>query len=282
MMHSKNLHTVCEEAACPNMGECWNSGTATFLILGDVCTRRCGFCDIKHGKPQPIDPEEPERVALAVKDMRLRHAVITSVDRDDDNLGGARIFASVIRLIRHWQPGCSVEVLIPDFQGDPQALRIVMAAHPEILNHNLETVPRLFPSVQPSDKLEWSQAVLTLPKKLDPRVLTKSGLMVGLGETTDELHETMRLLREWDVDILTIGQYLQPSRSTCHRALLHTGRICRIEALRAGNRLPLGGKPAAGALFLSRRAAGTRIEHHAPVHEMMERKNAGICHESRG
>lgn len=212
MMRSKELHTVCEEARCPNMGECWGSGTATFLILGDVCTRRCGFCDIKHGKPEPIDWDEPERVAQAVKAMQLKHAVITSVDRDDDNLGGARIFAAIIKRIRELQPGCSVEVLIPDFRGVEKALQIVMDARPEILNHNLETVPRLFKHVQASDRLEWSQAVLTNAKKMDTEVLTKSGLMLGLGETIDEMHEVMRLLREWDVDILTIGQYLQPSR----------------------------------------------------------------------
>jgi len=212
MMRRKELHTVCEEANCPNMGECWGSGTATFLILGDVCTRRCGFCDIKHGKPTAIDWDEPERVAQAVHAMQLKHAVITSVDRDDDNLGGARIFAAVIRRIRDLQPGCSVEVLIPDFRGEREALRIVMDARPEILNHNLETVARLFQRVQPSDRLEWSQAVLTGAKELDAQVLTKSGLMVGLGETIEEMREVMRLLRSWEVDILTIGQYLQPSR----------------------------------------------------------------------
>ncbi|MCD6355809.1 MAG: lipoyl synthase [Anaerolineaceae bacterium] len=212
MMHSKKLHTVCEEANCPNMGECWGSGTATFLILGDICTRRCGFCDIKHGKPLPIDQEEPERVAQAVKAMNLKHAVITSVDRDDDNIGGAKIFAMVIKRIRALQPGCSIEVLIPDFKGSREALKIVMDERPEILNHNLETIPRLFPTVQPSDKLEWSQAVLTNAKLMDPEVLTKSGLMLGLGETLDEIKKEMELLREWDVDILTIGQYLQPSR----------------------------------------------------------------------
>jgi len=212
MMRSKALHTVCEEANCPNMGECWGSGTATFLILGDICTRRCGFCDIKHGKPQPIDWDEPERVAQAVKAMDLKHAVITSVDRDDDNLGGARIFAQMIKRIRAVHPGCSVEVLIPDFRGEREALQIVMEARPEILNHNLETVPRLFPSVQSSDRLEWSQAVLQGAKELDADVLTKSGIMLGLGETLDEVKDVMRMLREWDVDILTIGQYLQPSR----------------------------------------------------------------------
>jgi len=207
MMRRKELHTVCEEANCPNMGECWGSGTATFLILGDVCTRRCGFCDIKHGKPKPIDWEEPDRVAQAVKAMELKHAVITSVDRDDE-----KIFAAVIRRIREVHPGCSVEVLIPDFRGDPQALKIVIDERPEILNHNLETVPRLFKHVQPSDRLEWSKSVLVGARTLDPDMLTKSGIMVGLGEQMDEVHEVMRLLREWDVDILTIGQYLQPSR----------------------------------------------------------------------
>ena len=213
MMRSKALHTVCEEANCPNMGECWGSGTATFLILGDVCTRRCGFCDIKHGKPMPIDVDEPERVAQAVRSMNLKHAVITSVDRDDDNLGGARIFAQVIRRIREVHPGCSIEVLIPDFRGDAEALKLVMAERPEILNHNLETIPRLYSRVQPADRLEWSRAVLTNAKEMNPEVLTKSGIMVGLGETLDETKEVMRMLREWQVDILTIGQYLQPSRS---------------------------------------------------------------------
>ena len=212
MMRRKELHTVCEEARCPNMGECWGSGTATFLILGDICTRRCGFCDIKHGKPQPIDWDEPERVAQAVKAMNLRHAVITSVDRDDDNLGGAKIFAMVIHRIRELQPGCSIEVLIPDFRGDPQALTLIMKERPEILNHNLETVPRLFQTVQPSDRLEWSQFVLESAKRMDDQVLTKSGIMLGLGETLSEVHDLMNLLRNWQVDILTIGQYLQPSR----------------------------------------------------------------------
>ncbi len=213
MMRSKELHTVCEEANCPNMGECWGAGTATFLILGDICTRRCGFCDIKHGKPLPIDVDEPERVAQAVRAMGLSHAVITSVDRDDDNLGGAMIFAQVIRRIREVHPGCSIEVLIPDFRGDPEALNLIMAERPEILNHNLETIPRLNSRVQPADRLEWSKAVLTGAKEMNPEVLTKSGIMLGLGETIDEAKEVMRLLREWQVDILTIGQYLQPSRN---------------------------------------------------------------------
>ena len=212
LMRKKALHTVCEEAGCPNMGECWGSGTATFLMLGDVCTRTCGFCDIKHGQPTPLDWMEPERVAQAVKAMELKHAVITSVNRDERRDGGAPIFAMVIRRIRELPPGCSIEVLIPDFKGSLEALRIVMDARPEILNHNVETVPRLFKTVQPQDRYEWSQATLSNAKQLDPEVLTKSGIMVGLGETMDEVKAVMRDLRSWGVDILTVGQYLQPSR----------------------------------------------------------------------
>jgi len=212
LMRSKELHTVCEEAGCPNMGECWGSGTATFLMLGDVCTRTCGFCDVKHGRPEMLDWHEPERVAQAVKQMDLKHAVITSVNRDERRDGGAPIFAMVIRRIRQLLPGCSVEVLIPDFKGSIEALRIVMAARPEILNHNVETVPRLFKKVQPQDRYEWSEAILSHARKLDPDVLTKSGIMVGLGETFEEVKATMDDLHAWGVDILTIGQYLQPSR----------------------------------------------------------------------
>ncbi|MGH2621559.1 MAG: lipoyl synthase, partial [Anaerolineales bacterium] len=211
IMRSKLLHTVCEEARCPNLGECWGAGTTTFLLMGDTCTRSCGFCDIATGRPQPLDWLEPERVARAVKAMDLRHAVITSVNRDEREDGGAPIFAMVIRRIRELQPGCSVEVLIPDFKGSRPALQIVMDARPEILNHNVETVRRLFKRVQPQDHYEWAQATLSNAKLLDPDVLTKSGIMVGLGETPDELKATMADLRSWGVDILTIGQYLQPS-----------------------------------------------------------------------
>jgi lipoyl synthase len=212
LMRSKSLHTVCEEARCPNVGECWGAGTATFLMMGDTCTRSCGFCDIKTGRPSPLDWQEPERVAQAVKSMNLRHAVITSVNRDERKDGGAPIFALVIRRIRELQPGCSIEVLIPDFKGSVEALKIVLEARPEILNHNVETVPRLFRKVQPQDRYEWAQATLSNAKSLDPEVLTKSGIMVGLGETIDEVRATMRDLRAWGVEILTIGQYLQPSR----------------------------------------------------------------------
>lgn len=212
LMRRKELHTVCEEAKCPNMGECWGSGTATFLVLGNVCTRTCGFCDVKRGRPMAVDWEEPERVALAVKSMNLKHAVITSVNRDDRKDGGAPIFAMIIEKIRQYQPGCSIEVLIPDFKGSLEALKIVMDARPEILNHNVETVPRLFKQVQPQDRYEWSQTILENAKKMNQDVLTKSGIMLGLGEELDEVKAVMRDLRSWNVDILTIGQYLQPSR----------------------------------------------------------------------
>jgi lipoyl synthase len=212
LMRWKSLHTVCEEANCPNMGECWGSGTATFLMMGDVCTRTCGFCDIMHGKPEALDWLEPERVSQSVKAMGLQHAVITSVNRDERKDGGAPIFALVIQRIRQAQPGCSIEVLIPDFKGNLEALQIVMSARPEILNHNVETVPRLFKQVQPQDHYEWSRVILSSARKMDPDVLTKSGIMVGLGETMDEVKETLQDLRDWGVDIVTIGQYLQPSR----------------------------------------------------------------------
>jgi lipoic acid synthetase len=212
LMRTKALHTVCEEAMCPNMGECWGAGTATFLMLGDACTRSCGFCDVKTGRPAPLDWLEPERVARAVRAMNLRHAVITSVNRDERKDGGAPVFAMVIRRIRELQAGCSIEVLIPDFKGSSDALKIVMDARPEILNHNVETVPRLFKKVQPQDRYEWARATLSTAKKLDPEVLTKSGIMLGLGETLDEVEAVMRDLRAWGVDILTIGQYLQPSK----------------------------------------------------------------------
>ena len=212
LMRSKALHTVCEEALCPNMGECWGSGTATFLMLGDVCTRTCGFCDIKHGRPAALDWGEAERVAQAVKSMDLKHAVITSVNRDERADGGAPIFAMVIRRIREVLRGCSVEVLIPDFKGALEALKIVMEAQPEILNHNVETVPRLFKQVQPQDNYDWAARTLSQAKQLDADVLTKSGIMLGLGEEMDEVKAVMRDQRAWDVDILTIGQYLQPSK----------------------------------------------------------------------
>lgn len=212
LMRSKTLHTVCEEAQCPNIGECWGRGTATFLMMGDTCTRSCGFCDIKTGRPNPLDWAEPNRIAESVRAMGLRHVVITSVNRDERPDGGAPIFAMVIKRIRQLQPGCSIEVLIPDFKGSESALKIVMDAQPEILNHNVETVPRLFKKVQPQDNYAWTLATLGNAKKMQPLVLTKSGIMVGLGETFDEVVEVMHDLVNIGVDIMTIGQYLQPSK----------------------------------------------------------------------
>ncbi|RME50716.1 MAG: lipoyl synthase, partial [Caldilineae bacterium] len=205
------LHTVCEEAMCPNIGECWSRGTATFLLMGDICTRSCGFCHIKTGRPAPLDEDEPRRVAEAVQAMNLRHCVLTSVNRDELPDGGAHIFANTIREIRKRLPHCSVEVLIPDFKGNRDALKVVMDARPAILNHNTETVPRLYRTVRPQANYRQSLRVLATAKELDPQAVTKTGLMVGLGETKEEVLQVMRDLREHDVDILTIGQYLRPS-----------------------------------------------------------------------
>jgi lipoic acid synthetase len=212
LMRAKKLNTVCEEAQCPNIAECWGRGTATFLMGGDTCTRSCGFCDIKTGRPNPIDWAEPNRVAESVRALGLKHVVITSVNRDERPDGGAPLFSMVIKRIRKLQPGCSIEVLIPDFKGSEANLKTVMDAQPEILNHNVETVPRLFKKVQPQDKYEWAMKTLSNAKKMDPLVLTKSGIMVGLGETFEEVLDVMRDLVSWGVDILTIGQYLQPSK----------------------------------------------------------------------
>ena len=212
LMRSKELHTVCEEAHCPNIGECWGRGTATFLIMGDICTRACRFCDVKTGRPLPLDWQEPERVAMAVKAMNLRHAVITSVNRDERQDGGAPIFALVIRRIRELQPGCTVEVLTPDFKGNMDALKLVIDEAPDIYDHNVETVERLFKQIQPQDRYEWAMTTLANAKKLNPKQIVKSGIMVGLGETFDEVVETMLDLRAVDVDILTVGQYLQPTK----------------------------------------------------------------------
>ncbi len=217
LMRVKTLHTVCEEALCPNIGECWGRGTATFLMMGDVCTRSCTFCDIKTGRPAPLDWDEPNRVAQAIKAMNLRHAVITSVNRDERQDGGAPIFAMVIQRVREIHPGCTIEVLIPDFKGSRDALKMVTDAAPEILNHNVETVPRLFKAVQPQDHYDWAMATLGHAKKLSPRQVTKSGIMLGLGETKAEVIAVMRDLVDRQVDILTLGQYLQPSKQ--HRPI---------------------------------------------------------------
>ncbi len=211
LMRAQNLHTVCEEAHCPNIGECWEDGTATFMILGDVCTRNCGYCAIAHGKPVWEDREEPERVGRSVATLALDHVVITSVDRDDLADGGAAHFAATIRAIRRERPGCQVEVLIPDFQGSASALQTVIDARPDILNHNTETVPRLYQVARPGGRYRRTLELFRRARATDAGLLTKSGIIVGLGEERDELVATMRDLREVDVRILTLGQYLRPS-----------------------------------------------------------------------
>ena len=212
LMRDLQLHTVCEEARCPNIGECWNSRTATFMILGDVCTRRCMFCAVKKGTPGGIvDVDEPRRLGEAVGHLKLEHVVITSVNRDDLADGGAGVFAECIAEARKHRPGCTVEVLIPDLEGNWDALAVIVKARPEVLNHNTETVPRLYRRVRPYADYQQTLNLLRTSKRLDAQMLTKSGLMVGLGETVTELLETMEDLRDTDCDILTVGQYLSPS-----------------------------------------------------------------------
>ena len=206
------LHTVCESAQCPNIGECWHHKTATIMLLGDICTRRCGFCAVPKGRPEAIDWDEPRRVAEAVATLGLKHAVVTSVNRDDDNVGGAKIFAETIRQIRALMPDCRVEVLIPDFQGLEEPLRIVLDAKPNVLNHNTETVPRLYRAVRSGARYQRTLDLLANAKQWDPATVTKSGVMVGIGEETGELIEVFRDLGACGVDILTIGQYLRPSK----------------------------------------------------------------------
>ena len=212
LMRDLQLHTVCEEARCPNIGECWNSRTATFMILGDVCTRRCMFCAVKKGTPGGIvDTDEPRRLGEAVGYLKLNHIVITSVNRDDLTDGGASVFAECIAEARKHRPGCTVEVLIPDLEGNWDALAVIVQAHPEVLNHNTETVSRLYRRVRPYANYQQTLNLLRIGKQLDAQILTKSGLMVGLGETVTELLETMEDIRNTECDILTIGQYLSPS-----------------------------------------------------------------------
>ena len=216
MARELNLHTVCESAQCPNIGECWNQKSATFMMLGNLCTRRCGFCAVPKGKPEPIDFDEPRRVAYAVAQLGLAHAVITSVNRDDDNVGAARAFVQVIEEIRRQATGCRVEVLTPDFQGNDEALRLVVAARPEILNHNIETVPRLYRVAKSGGRYERSLGFLANAKAIAAEVgetlVTKTGIIVGMGEEMHELLGVFRDLADRKVDILTIGQYLRPSR----------------------------------------------------------------------
>ena len=211
LMREMDLHTVCEEAHCPNVGECWEHGTATFMILGDTCTRNCGYCAVKHGRPPTYDTAEPARVAQAAAEMNLKHLVITSVDRDDLKDFGAFIFAETIRLVHERVPGCSVEVLVTDFQGNEDAIRAVLDARPEIYNHNTETVPRLYRRARPGGRYSRVKEIFRFAKQHAPDIPTKTGIILGLGETVEEVLAVMRDLREVDVDILTLGQYLRPS-----------------------------------------------------------------------
>ena len=232
-----DLHTVCESAHCPNIGECWNHRTATFMLLGNLCTRRCGFCAVPKGRPEPIDFEEPIRVAQAVEKLGLKFAVVTSVNRDDDNVGGARVFAETIREIRRRLPDCRVEVLIPDFQGLDEPLQIVMDAEPNILNHNTETVPRLYRVARSGARYERTLRLLERAKEMKPAIPTKTGVMVGLGETSEELLAVFGDLAARKVDILTIGQYLRPSKDHLPVTRLYTPdefHMLKVEALKMG------------------------------------------------
>lgn len=214
LLRKHKLHSVCEEASCPNLGECFSGGTATFMIMGDICTRRCPFCDVGHGRPKPLDADEPTNLAIAIADLGLKYVVITSVDRDDLRDGGARHFADCLREIRRLSPGIQLETLVPDYRGRMDvALDITAQEPPDVFNHNLETVPRLYRAARPGSDFEWSLDLLERFKQRLPVVPTKSGLMLGLGETDAEVVEVMQRMREHQVDMLTLGQYLQPSRS---------------------------------------------------------------------
>jgi lipoyl synthase len=214
ILRESRLNTVCEEASCPNIGECFGKGTATFMIMGDKCTRRCPFCDVGHGRPDPLDPQEPENLARTIARLKLKYVVVTSVDRDDLRDGGAGHFVDCIRAIRELSPGTSIEVLVPDFRGrDDRALEILQAAPPDVMNHNLETIPRLYREARPGSDYAFSLNLLRKFKAIHPEVPTKSGLMVGLGETDEEILQVMRDMREHRIEMLTIGQYLAPSAS---------------------------------------------------------------------
>jgi lipoic acid synthetase len=256
-----NLHTVCESAQCPNIGECWNHKTATFMLLGNLCTRRCGFCAVPKGKPEPIDFEEPIRVAEAVDRLGLKFAVVTSVNRDDDNIGGATVFAETIREIRKRQPDCSVEVLIPDFQGREDCLRIVLDAKPNILNHNTETVPRLYRVARSGARYPRTLELLRRAKEIDPATITKTGVMVGIGEETSELLEVFRDLAAQKVDILTVGQYLAPSKNHLPVKRMYTPEefaFLKREAMKMGFKHVESGPLVRSSYHAHEQAASTR------------------------
>jgi lipoyl synthase len=256
------LHTVCESAQCPNIGECWNHGTATFMLLGNLCTRRCGFCAVPKGKPEPLDWDEPRRVGAAVARLNLSHAVVTSVNRDDDNIGGAEIFAATIREIRRQAPGCRVEVLIPDFQGRDDCLQIVLEAQPEILNHNTETVPRLYRVVRSGARYERTLRLLENVKRFAPGMVSKTGLMVGIGETMDELLQVFSDLAKRKVDILTVGQYLRPSKDHLPMTRYYTPDefvFMKREALKLGFRHVESGPLVRSSYHAHEQAESTRL-----------------------
>ncbi len=262
LARSMNLHTVCESAQCPNIGECWNHKTATFMLLGNLCTRRCGFCAVPKGRPEPIDFDEPRRVAEAVATLGLNFAVVTSVNRDDDNVGAARVFAETIHQIREQKPGCRVEVLIPDFQGREDALRIVLEAKPDILNHNTETVPRLYRAVRSGARYERTLNLLRSAKEIDPSMVTKTGVMVGLGETTEELLQVYHDLAQQNVDILTIGQYLRPSKDHAPMTRFYTPdefHFMKEEALKMGFRHVESGPLVRSSYHAHEQADSTRL-----------------------
>ena len=266
LIRAEGLHTVCQEAACPNVGECWERGTATFMILGDTCTRRCGFCNVKTGKPTWDDPLEPARVARSIARMGLRHAVVTSVDRDDLPDKGASAFVGVIRQVRKQAPGCQIEVLTPDFQGQEMPLAKVIAERPDVFNHNVEVVPRLYPIARRGSRFERSCRVLRTAAELgEGEVVTKSGLMVGLGETHAEMVRTFEALREHDVRVLTVGQYLRPSER--HLPVVRYWHPDEFEAL----------ERAAYALGFDHVAAGplVRSSYHADQHVPQGRPGVG-------
>jgi lipoic acid synthetase len=257
-----DLHTVCESAQCPNIGECWNHGTATFMLLGNLCTRRCGFCAVPKGKPLPIDFDEPRRVAEAVATLKLKHAVVTSVNRDDDNIGAAQVFAETIREIRRHNSDCQVEVLIPDFQGREDALKIVIDAKPEILNHNTETVPRLYRAVRSGARYQRTLDLLANVKKMDPNMVSKTGVMVGIGEEMHELLDVFRDLAAIKVDILTVGQYLRPSKDHLPLTRYYTPNeflFMKEEALKMGFRHVESGPLVRSSYHAHEQAASTGL-----------------------
>jgi lipoic acid synthetase len=264
LARSLDLHTVCESAQCPNIGECWNHKTATFMMLGNTCTRRCGFCAVPKGRPEPIDLDEPRRVAQAVATLGLQHAVITSVNRDDDNIGAASAFVDVIHEIRRQAPGCRVEVLTPDFQGNEEAIRMVVAAKPEILNHNTETVPRLYRVAKSGGRYPRSIRFLEYAKELDPTLVTKTGIIVGMGEEMHELLDVFRDLARVKVDILTIGQYLRPSRDHLPMTRYYTPQefaYMKEEAERMGFRHVESGPLVRSSYHAHEQAASTGLMH---------------------